>query len=48
MSLIGLIILKPPFNIVNANSPRGGFVFDMLNAQIDAETNPATMRHPQA
>jgi hypothetical protein len=42
------LILRLPFSIVNANSPCGGFVFDMLNAEIDAETNPATMRHPYA
>jgi hypothetical protein len=42
------VILKLPFNIVNAISTPVGFVFDMLNVKIDAETNPATMRHHQA
>jgi hypothetical protein len=42
------MILSLAFNIVNANSPQVGFVFDILNAKIDAQTNPATMRHPQA
>jgi hypothetical protein len=42
------LILNPSFNIVNANSPRCGFMFDMLNAKIDAEANDATMRHPEA
>jgi hypothetical protein len=41
-------IIRPPFNIVNANSRRDGFTFDMLNAKIDAEANDATMRHPEA
>jgi hypothetical protein len=42
------LILNPPFNIVNANSRRCGFMFDMLNAKIDEEANDATMRHPEA
>jgi hypothetical protein len=42
------LILNPLFNIVNANSRRRGFTFDMLNGKIDAEANDATMRHPQA
>jgi hypothetical protein len=41
-------IIRPPFNIVNANSRRDGFTFDMLNAKIDAEANDATMRHLEA
>jgi hypothetical protein len=41
-------IIRPPFNIVNANSQRVGITFDMLNAKIDAEAIDATMRHPQA
>jgi hypothetical protein len=43
-----MFILNPPFNIVNANSPRDGFMFYMLNAKIDAPANGATMRHHQA
>jgi hypothetical protein len=42
------LILNPPFNIVNANSLRDEFMFEMLNAKIDAEANDATMRHPEA
>jgi hypothetical protein len=42
------LILNPSFNIVNANSSRCGFMFDMLNAKIDAEVNDATMRHLEA
>jgi hypothetical protein len=42
------LILKLPFSIMNANSPRGEFAFIILNAKIDEETKPATMRHPYA
>ena len=41
-------IIKPLFNIVNANSPSDGFMFYILNAKIDADANSATIRHPQA